>query len=136
MKPWILSLLFSFFFSSLAIADPFYADEDQAQTTPNSPTAVAKKSPNLTPCKPTENINNIYLPLDFKELKLVGIVQFEQDFRALFSDKDNQLFDLKTDDYVVSAGIQIKHIDFKTVTLIDWQQTELCQNPHIIQLKL
>ncbi|MDO4697225.1 MAG: hypothetical protein Q4A60_00870 [Pasteurellaceae bacterium] len=126
--------LFLLLFSPCSLADPFYAETPNETKT--QPHHFADFPPDLPPCKPSETVEKIYLPLDFNQLTLVGLLNIKDQPKALFVDKQNKLIDLKENDFVVSAQIQIKKIDLKSVMMIDWKNSPLCHEPNKIQLKL
>lgn len=124
--------LLLFCFCSYCFADPFYLPEPE-----NTSTAEFAKNNEILPrCKPNSDVENIYLPLDLTQLKLVGIIHINEQYKALFTDKENKLIDLKENDFIVSSHIQIEKVDFKKITIIDWKNTQLCHQPTKIQLKL
>lgn len=130
-----LFLVILLFFLNPVFADPFYP-EQPAHHPKSSELNFAKSLAFSPPCLAEKKLENIYLPIDFTQLKLIGIVKNQNIFKALFLDKENKLIDLKEDDFIPSAQIQIEKIDLKQITIIDWQQTSSCHEPYRIQLKL
>ncbi|MDG6237165.1 pilus assembly protein PilP [Glaesserella parasuis] len=125
-----LCFFYFVFLSAVTMADPFYAKEntqDQPQT--------AKDQNKTTACTPTEKVNEIHLTTDFDKLQLIGIIQIDDKIRAIFIDDKKQLIDLYPDDYLSHSFIQIKEINFKSVSYIDWQKTENCQSPKFFTSK-
>lgn len=125
---------FLFIFSVNCIADPFYTEELNKEASSNE--AFAKNLSNPTACKPNNTVENRYLAGNFDDLKLVGIIQQQEKYTALFLNKENKLLDLHIGDFLVSAQIEIEHIDLKNVQIIDWKKSEICAEPKRIQLKL
>lgn len=126
-----LTLLSLVSISLPCIADPFYAD---SATTPQ--TEQAEKKEKTTACNPTQQVRKFALDTEFKQLTLVGIIEREQQFTALFIDEKNHLITLKTNDYLISSDIQISEITLKQVNYINWKNTAHCENPTITQLTL
>lgn len=112
-------------------ADPFYLEEKSTETA-----IIAKNSPNLTACMPQNVAESHFLAFPFQQLKFVGVIKNGQQYKALFSYQDSQLFDFEINDLLVHDGIQITQIDLKKVTVIDWSKSEICTTPKKIQLKL
>lgn len=129
--------LFFCLISSLTLADPFYSDEQAVQTTQNSAKNrdFAENLPFSTACELPEQLNPIHLGIDFAKLKLVGLVGFGQDFRALFIDENNRIIDLKPADLLEPEQIEIQQIDLKNLKYIAWQKVQNCDNPTISTLK-
>lgn len=125
-------LLFLLFISPSSFSDPFYKEDPENQPTQE----ITKETAKLTACKPLDDVEYIHIPVDFNQLKLVGIIKIDQQFKALFLDKENRLIDLKPNDYMATANIQVKQIDLKSITLIDWNSTTDCSVPSHIQMKL
>lgn len=86
-------------------------------------------------CLPIQPANEINIRQNFEDLKLVGVVQFGEDKRALFNDQQG-LVDLREGDLLGEQGIQIEKIGLKAVSYIHWLKTKNCANPHRILLKL
>lgn len=118
-----------------AFADPFYAENTDLQAGENTPN-FAKNSSETTACKPPLNANKFNISSAFDTLTLVGIVQHDQQFKALFTDEKQHLIDFRVNDYLANQQIQISQIDLKTVTYIDWQKTTQCEQPYQVILKL
>lgn len=127
MKRYLILL----FFSLHCRADPFYEETPQQNYDKNS-----ENQAKLAACKPNEELNNINYPIDFNQLKLVGLLEINNQLKALFINKDNQLITFQKNDYLSSLGIQIKEINLKSFYYIDWHHTEICEEPIIIQIKL
>lgn len=129
-------LFLIFLFSLNCMADPFYSEENGKREI-NSNKSIF----NFTSCQAPKNLEQIYLPMDFFDLKLVGIVKNAETYTALFNYQSKeksppQLIDLKQDDFIVNEQIQIEKIDLKKVQIIDWMNSEICAEPKRIQLKL
>lgn len=114
------------------LADPFYADN----TSLKEQSTFAKNSLELPACKPPNDLQLIYFPIKFEDLKLVGIVKKNQTYTALFSDKENNLIDIKQNSLLVESQIQIEKIDMRSIQIIDWLNSETCSKPKKIQQKL
>lgn len=114
------------------LADPFYADN----TTLKEQSTFAKHSLELPACKLPNDLQLIYFPIKFEDLKLVGIVKKNQTYTALFSDKENNLIDIKQNSLLVESQIQIEKIDMRSIQIIDWLNSETCSKPKKIQQKL
>lgn len=132
-----LRYLFFCFLSSQLLADPFYDNQQAVGIMQNSTKEnnVAENSPFLTACEPPNHTNPIHLGIDFEKLKLVGLIGFEDDFRALFIDEHNRIIDLKINDMLEPEKIEITNIDLKSVRYIAWQKVQNCENPPISTLK-
>lgn len=122
------------FLMPLAFADPFYGEMNEKSTTAFS------QIDNHFPCKISSEIHRLQLPTQFEKLQFIGVVIFnEQDKRALFLDEQghsSRLIELREKDLITQQGIQIEHIDLKAMSYILWQQTNDCENPTRIRLKL
>lgn len=128
----LFSLLFLFSLNSSA--DPFYADSDSTQQAVEFAEKNANFSSKSTACIP-QTAQRISLASPFNNLKAVGIVQFGDQFRAIFSDEQQHLIDLKLGDLIEPELIEIHHITLKSVQYIDWQRSPTCTQPTIITLK-
>lgn len=131
MKARFLTLLF---LSLNSIADPFYADPEQSQAVENHEN-FAKKPSKQPACQPPHT-QSLVLTEPFQQLKLVGIVQFGSQFRALFTDAQQRLVDLRIGDLISAEQIQIHDISLKQVRYIDWQKSPNCDKPTLITLNL
>lgn len=135
-------LTFCFLFLSIiANADPFFGEAEQHKPEHlSSQTEFAKNQENLTACKPAEQsfnkLSELNLAVEFEKLKLIGIVKIHNQFRALFIDEKNQLFDFKENEFISQQQIEIRNINLKSVTYINWKLTQNCNLPYEIILKL
>ncbi|QLB21111.1 hypothetical protein A6B43_06045 [Vespertiliibacter pulmonis] len=127
MKKYLMLL----FLSLHCKADPFYEETIQQNNSKN-----AENQTKLSACKPNKELNTINLPIGFSQLKLVGLVEVNNQYKALFVNKENQLIVLQKDDYLSLSEVQIENIDLKSFNYIDWHHTEICEAPNIIQIKL
>ncbi len=127
---WIL------LFSHLAFADPFYGEFSSTTQAVEKSEKFAKKSTNFTACELPNNLNDLNLSTEFEDLKLVGLVKIEQQFRALFIDKENNLYEFKENDFLKEKLIQFSSINLRQVQYIHWELTENCHHPFIITKKL
>lgn len=123
--------------ATIAVADPFYDSEETAteqavEITEN----FAKNQPKTTACQPTTQLDQARFSQTFAKLKLVGIVKFGEQFKALFLNEEQQLIDLKSYDIIEPEMIQIEQIDLKSVRYIQWQKSTQCDNPLISIIKL
>ncbi|MCQ1856641.1 pilus assembly protein PilP [Haemophilus sputorum] len=138
MKKYLISLIL---FSQAILADPFYGETKSETTssvveiTHNKPNKILnnKSMPN---CELSENLNRINLTEEFEDLKLVGLVKINHNFKALFKDKDNKLLVLNKNDYLEAQLIEISSIDLTAVKYIHWGLTEDCAKPHQMTLRL
>lgn len=124
--------------SFYAVADPFYGESQATapnQNGNNAENATAKSMEKVTACQPSDDVKNINLNIHFNQLKLVGIIKSNEQFKALFIDDKNQIFDFSPKDYLTQGSIQIEDIDFKSVNYIDWQNSHNCQNPILSTIK-
>lgn len=112
-------------------ADPFYAEPPSPEAT-----TIDEIRPQKTACNPTEQVEKVHFPVDFSQLRLVGIIEIDHQFKALFLDEKKNLIPFKENDYLPESGIQFTEINFKQINIIDWQKNGNCQSPHIIQLTL
>lgn len=129
MKKYYLILLL---FCSNTIADPFFGEENQIQTE----NQTYDNSTSLSDCKPSENHFSLNLPIEFEKLKLVGLIEIDKNITALFIDENNQLFDFKENDLINNKTIEIKNINLKSVTYVNWKLTQNCDSLYEITLKL
>ncbi|QIW16677.1 hypothetical protein A4G20_10235 [Pasteurellaceae bacterium RH1A] len=115
-------------------ADPFYAEEiSQGQTQQadqNSPESAK------IACQPLGKINALDIQTAFSELRLIGILKREDNFKAIFMDKQENLLGFQANDYLREQGIQFSQIDFGGLKYIDWHKTQACDQPHQVNLKL
>lgn len=118
--------------SSICAADPFYPQNSPLQAVEN-PEKVAKNSTKSTACLPENGGEMRELPGTFDAFKLIGLVQFNDAFSALFVDESSHLIALKKGDVIVNSQIEISDISLKSLTYIDWQQ---CGQPRALTLKL
>ena len=134
MKKYLISLIL---FSQAILADPFYGETKSAvvEITHNKPNKILnnKSMPN---CELSENLNRINLTEEFEDLKLVGLVKINHNFKALFKNKDNKLLILNKNDYLEAQLIEISSIDLTAVKYIHWGLTEDCAKPHQMTLRL
>lgn len=136
---YIVSLFLLLFAStSIAQRDPFYGeshvDSFEAQAD-NNLQKNAKHLASLQDCL-TNDFPKISLISPFEQLKLIGLVEIDGEFRALFLDPQQRIIDIKQGEVIEQDFIQIYKISLKSVTYIDWQKSQSCTNPTYIQLKL
>lgn len=122
-------------FSLNSPADPFYADSDITQQAIEFAEKNAKFPQKSTACAPSAT-QRVSLPSPFSSLKLIGIVQFGDQFRAIFSDEQQHLIELKLGDLIEPDMIEIRHITLKSVQYIDWKRSLSCTQPALITLKI
>nr|WP_314740573.1 pilus assembly protein PilP [uncultured Haemophilus sp.] len=134
MYKLILFLLFLIPFKSFA--DPFYGDSTEKENSTQTKSNIAKKRVKTTACEMPEGANELNLPVEFEDLKLIGVFKNKDKFKALFVDKNNQIFDFIQNDFLKDKSIQISEINTKLVKYINWDLTEDCQSPYQITLKL
>ena len=134
MKKYIPLLFCSLFYTSHSIADPFYGEEQEKESTSKTKSTITKKGVKTTSCELPENANIVNIPLEFEELKLVG--KYNNITKALFIDKNNQLFDFSQNDFIKDKSIQISEINTKAVKYTNWDLTDDCNRPYQITLKL
>lgn len=132
---------FSFLFISCNVlaVDPFFGEQPQIKSVQNTVEAlpeVAKNSENLTACKASEHKNSLNLPTEFDKLKLIGLVKINEQSTALFIDEKGQLFDFKENQLIQNQAIEIKNINLKSLTYINWKLTKNCNFPYEITIKL
>lgn len=136
MKKYIPLFFCSLFYTSHSIADPFYGEEQEKERTSKTKSTIAKKRAKTTACELPENANIVNIPIEFEELKLVGVLKYNNITKALFIDKSNQIFDFAQDDFIKDKTIQIREISTKAVKYINWGLTDDCNTPYQITLKL
>ena len=138
MKKYLISLIL---FSQAILADPFYGEtkSEAASSTVeikqgDSSKRLSNKS--IPSCNLSETLNRINLTEEFEDLKLVGLVKINHNFKALFKNKDNKLLILNKNDYLEAQLIEISSIDLTAVKYIHWGLTEDCTKPHQMILRL
>ena len=136
MKKYIPLLFCSIFYTSHSIADPFYGEEQEKESTSKTKSTITKKGVKTTYCELPENANIVNIPIEFEELKLVGVLKYNNITKALFIDKNSQLFDFSQNDFIKDKSIQINEINTKTVKYTNWDLTDDCNRPYQITLKL
>lgn len=132
----IFFILLCFFTVQNTLADPFYGEATEKENNKEVKQNIAKKSTKTPACELPENVNEINLPVEFEDLKLVGVFKYNNKAKALFVDKSNQIFDFAEKDVLKDKSIQINEITTKFVKYINWDLTEDCQSPYQITLKL
>ncbi|QHB17437.1 hypothetical protein [Mannheimia pernigra] len=131
MRNYLLSFLF---ISSSALAiDPFFGEKSHMKN--ESDAIITKNLEKLTACQPLERKSHLNLEADFEKLKLIGIININQNFSTLFIDEKEQLFEFKETD-LINKEIEIKNINLKSITYINWKLTQDCNMPYEITLKL
>ena len=138
MKKYLISLIL---FSQAILADPFYGEtksESASSTVELTQGDSSKRLSNksIPSCDLSETLNRINLTEEFEDLKLVGLVKINHNFKALFKDKDNKLLVLNKNDYLEAQLIEISSIDLTAVKYIHWGLTEDCAKPHQMTLRL
>lgn len=128
------SLFSLLFLSTTLLADPFYADEAPSSV-PSEKSQPGGNQPPPT-CSIPQGTQTIALASPFKQLKLIGLVQLNGTFRALFSDEQQGLIEVLNNDYLENGNVQITQIDLKSVRYIDWLNSRDCDHPLIVTLKL
>lgn len=136
MKKYIPLLFCSLFYTSHSIADPFYGEEREKESTSKTKSTIAKNGVKTTSCELSENANIVNIPIEFEDLKLVGVLKYNNITKALFIDKNNQLFDFSQNDFIKGKSIQISEINTKAVKYTNWDLTNDCNTPYQITLKL
>lgn len=136
MKKYIPLLFCSLFYTSHSIADPFYGEEQEKERTSKTKSTIAKKGVKTTSCELSKNANIVNIPIEFEDLKLVGVLKYNNITKALFIDKNNQLFDFSQNDFIKGKSIQISEINTKAVKYTNWDLTNDCNRPYQITLKL
>ena len=138
MKKYLISLIL---FSQAILADPFYGEKKSESasstvelTQGDSSKRLSNKS--IPSCELSETLNRINLTEEFEDLKLVGLVKINHNFKALFKNKDNKLLILNKNDYLEAQLIEISSIDLTAVKYIHWGLTEDCAKPHQMTLRL
>ena len=138
MKKYLISLIL---FSQAILADPFYGEtksESASSTVELTQGDSSKRLSNksIPSCDLSETLNRINLTEEFEDLKLVGLVKINHNFKALFRNKDNKLLILNKNDYLEAQLIEISSIDLTAVKYIHWGLTENCAKPHQMTLRL
>lgn len=136
MRNYLLSFLF--ISSSVLAIDPFFGEQSHIKNESdaiNTTLEITKNLEKLTAYQPLERKSHLNLEADFEKLKLIGIIKINQNFSALFIDEKEQLFEFKEMD-LVNKEIEIKNINLKSITYINWKLTQDCNMPYEIILKL
>lgn len=136
MKKYIPLFFCSLFYTSHSIADPFYGEEQEKERTSKTKPTIAKNGVKTTSCELSENANIVNIPIEFEDLKLVGVLKYNNITKALFIDKNNQLFDFSQNDFIKGKSIQISEINTKAIKYTNWDLTNDCNRPYQITLKL
>lgn len=137
MRNYFIPFLF-ISFNVLAV-DPFFGEQLQIKNEQNSIDMlpeIAKNSEYLTTCKTSEHKNSLNLSTEFEKLTLIGLVKINENFTALFLDEKEKLFDFKENTLINQQNIEIKNINSKSLTYINWKLTKECHLPYEIILKL
>ena len=108
MKKYLLLLFCFLSYTTHSIADPFYGKEQEKENIAKA--TIAKKRAKKTACELPENANIVNIPIEFEDLKLVGVLKYNNTTKALFIDKSNQIFDFAQDDFIKDKTIQIREI--------------------------
>ncbi|MDH2925053.1 hypothetical protein EV693_102283 [Nicoletella semolina] len=143
----IYLLIFSCVMGSTSYASPFYDEEEliefSDQTTTNQESIrhnhsvePAEKQKKLTACNLPDNVNIRQIKDDFESLSLVGVAKINHIPQALFINMKDRLIGFKVGDYIENAFIQIVDINLKQITYIDWANTQDCQSPDTVTIKL
>lgn len=135
MKKILFSLL-CLFTANYTLGDPFYGETTEKENNKDVKQNIAKKSTKTPACELPENVNEINLPVEFEDLRFVGVFKYNNKAKALFIDKSNQIFDFAENDVLKDKSIQINEINTKFVKYTNWDLTEDCQSPYQITLKL
>lgn len=118
--------------------DPFYAEDlssDRAVQAEETTVKNAKKQPDLTACLAEER-HRLTLTTPFEQLKLVGVVELNGQFRALFVNEQQRIVEVRVGDVLLPEVIEMTEIRLKGVSYIDWQKSPSCAEPTQIQLTL
>ncbi|MEG9487278.1 hypothetical protein [Mannheimia indoligenes] len=137
MRNYFFSFLF-ISFNATAI-DPFFGEQPQMKNEQNTVEVlpeIAKNSENLTACKTLEHKKSLNLLTEFEKLKLIGLVKINEHSTALFIDEKEQLLDFKENQFIQNQEIEIKNINLKSLTYINWKFTKDCHFPYEITIKL
>ncbi|HDL6172533.1 TPA: hypothetical protein PW626_000624, partial [Mannheimia haemolytica] len=123
---------------SVKANDPFFGEKQETQASGNiaeSNVEFAKNTENITACKVPDNLSAKNIVTDFDKMTLIGLVKINEVMRALFIDEKQQLLALKEND-LLNNEIEIKHINLKSITYINWKLTKDCNIPYEINIKL
>lgn len=132
----VITLFISF---AVKANDPFFGEKQLTQSPANMPqssTEIAKNAENITACKPPENKSSINLATNFDKLTLIGLVKIDETMRALFIDEKQQLIELKENELINDGEFEIKSINLKSISYINWKLTKDCNIPYEINIKL
>lgn len=142
---YVIFLLMPILFSQSSFADPFYAqsetnsaDEKNTALDPIIDPPTAENPAKPTACDPDPNKEKNRINIEFKQLKLIGILEINGQFQALFKDEENKIYDLKPNQILITLNnemIEIKNISLKSVQYLHWQPELSCQ-PAQMTLKL
>ena len=138
MRNWflVITLFLSF---PVKANDPFFGEKQVIQSSDNivkSDTEFAKNTENITACKAFENRPSTNLATAFDKMILIGLVKIDETMRALFIDEKQQLIELKENELINDNEIEIKSINLKSITYINWKLTKDCNMPYEINIKL
>ncbi|MGX3065538.1 hypothetical protein [Ursidibacter arcticus] len=133
----IVVILFSII-PTLSYADPFYADneKEQEQVANTETNQDTKKQWEMPACLKDKNTEPVYLAIPFNDLKFIGVLQQQNTFTALFSDKENRITSLKENQLILDDAIQIENINLKKVDYIDWKNSNNCIQPSRITIRM
>ncbi|MGY4679493.1 hypothetical protein ACWIVU_07895 [Ursidibacter arcticus] len=136
----IVVILFSII-PTLSYADPFYADnenneKEQEQVANTEANQDTKKQWEMPACLKDKNTEPVYLSIPFNDLKFIGVLQQQNTFTALFSDKENRITALKENQLILDDAIQIENINLKKVDYINWKNSNNCIQPNRITIRM
>lgn len=109
-------------FLFLILLSPFVSAQDPFDKTQRTAQAAIVAQPSSTNCPTHKKI--LAEEASFQQLKLVGIIQFPENNKAIFTDKNQQVMLIQKEDVVAQERLQIKDISPQQVTLFDCMQSQ------------
>lgn len=113
------------------VADPFYGEsEAQSGTSENVPELV-KNRDIQTACSAPKDLEPISLEESFSKLQFIGVLKQNDHIKALFSNENKQIIEMRENQFITLDAIQIHKIEMREVHYIQWKNITHCESPQI-----
>lgn len=119
--------------NQIALADIFYSETIETKAPTTEPSTNFDN--NLLSCKSTIEKPHI-IQENFDNLKFVGIIKKDNQIKALFLNANNNIIDVKANDFIGSMDIQVIEITLSEITYVNWAKSVDCNNLNKITLRL